>query len=860
MTGDVVSLFDELLDRSPAEREAYLAAHHIDAETRRTVLSLLGFARTEGGLGSIVHSAMESMFDDLEPEEGTLCGNYRLARKIGRGGMGCLYLAERHDGEVDQTAAIKLLRGGPLEGGARQRFLQERQILANLSHPNITQLLDAGHLKDGQPFLVMEFVDGVSLDDFCESCSIERRVEMIAAVCDAVAYAHQKLIVHRDLKPNNILVTREGVPKLLDFGIAKLLDTAPDVTATCERRLTPAYASPEQMRAEPTGTASDIYSLGAILYRVISGQNPAGADAPQEGPGAPLTDPDLDAIVRKAMRRNPDHRYNTATDFGDDLRAWLKGGVVEARADERWYVVRRSLRRYWVPATACAVAAVGLTLGLISAREERDLAQERFQQVRQLAAQMLDVEEEIATLPGGTKARESIIKTSTEYLEKLSGEAHGDLDLQMELAEGYRRVANVQGGFRSTNLGHTAEAQANLDRANALLKPVLEARPKDLRALKQAIEVVNLQSRILYSRRVEKELEAKLTELSSLAARYEALLASPLPPAELDFLGGVHQSLSVSFRAVSRTADSLDHGRRSIELQRRFLQSENTPTALGNLSGALSTYGKSLRLTGDLEEALKIQKESFALLERIRASRPDDFKLLVNSVAAHADLGHLLADDIGASLGRRQEAIAEYEKCLDLGRRGLQKDAKETMIRFNTAICAWRQGNLLQNVDAERSIAVHREAISLIRGLPRGAGGREVALASLLGESTFALRAVGNEAEARRNLDEARKLANATKDAPADTIGSAWEAISRAEADWALAAKHPAEAAKIHEKWLAGVRYGEPAVKTDRRAAFMIARRYGLLADALRASRDQARAEEIERKRAAVLQPWGVHL
>ena len=284
MNPNAIALFRELADRSPSEREEYFARHHVPAALRSEVESLLRFdAESVDAFHGYVASAAEQVLllqdivvaanralPDIDAT-GWRCGPFRLLDVIGRGGMGAVYLAERADGEVSQRVAVKLLPPGAGDV-QRERFLQERQILATLAHPNIARLLDAGHLEHGQPFLAMEYVDGKPIDMFTARLGVRQKITLFLKVCAAVAYLHRNLIVHRDLKPSNIFVTGDGEPKLLDFGIAKLLDVATDMTVTGMRMLTPDYASPEQVTGARLTTTTDIYSLGAVLYLLLTGK------------------------------------------------------------------------------------------------------------------------------------------------------------------------------------------------------------------------------------------------------------------------------------------------------------------------------------------------------------------------------------------------------------------------------------------------------------------------------------------------------------------------------------------------------------------------------------------------------------
>src|SRR5262245_304717 len=333
----VEELFHQVADLPAAARTRYFAEHHVDEETRREVEALLAFEPDASAW--LVHDisvAARRALPQIEAGSGR-CGPHRLLSVIGRGGMGAVYLAERADGEVDQRVAIKLLPpgAGDLQ---RERFLQERQILATVTHPNIARLIDAGHFDHGQPFLAMEYIDGQPIDTFAATLTLRQTIALFLKVCAAVAYLHRHLIVHRDLKPANILVTADGEPKLLDFGIAKLLEPAAVSAVTNLPMLTPAYASPEQLTGGQLSTATDIYSLGALLYRLLTGK--ATHDVSDQSQDAFVlavatrepTRPsrwaselkgDLESIVLKALRHDPLERYPTAESFADDLQAFL---------------------------------------------------------------------------------------------------------------------------------------------------------------------------------------------------------------------------------------------------------------------------------------------------------------------------------------------------------------------------------------------------------------------------------------------------------------------------------------------------------------------------------------------------------
>ncbi len=366
MRPEVTELFHKLADLSPEARATYLAEHPVDAGMRREVEELLahdaprarGLETTNALTQSIAASAAQALRQ--MDATGARCGAFRLMSVIGRGGMGVVYLAERVDGEVSQRAAVKLLHPGWSELH-RERFLQEREILAGLTHPNIAHLLDAGRLDDGQPYFAMEYVEGKPIDQHCAGLSVREKIELFLKVCGAVEYLHRNLIVHRDLKPGNILVTGHGEPKLLDFGIAKMLDFDGERTVTQLRMLTPSYASPEQLSGGSVGTGSDIYSLGAVLHMLLTGRPPQ-----QGGPSVQIPElkGDLELILQTALRPEPQERYASVEEFAGDLRAFLNSQGIRARQGDRAYRARKFVRRYWVPtALTGALALAAMSAG-----------------------------------------------------------------------------------------------------------------------------------------------------------------------------------------------------------------------------------------------------------------------------------------------------------------------------------------------------------------------------------------------------------------------------------------------------------------------------------------------------------------
>ena len=477
---DVDRILGDALGREGAERAAFVSracAGHPDLAGE--VHSLLAAHERGGPLDAL--DALGGS-DELEPKlAGRRVGPYRLVREIGRGGMGSVWLAERSDDQFQKQVAIKILSAGLPMSEALRRFRDERRILASLEHPHIARLLDAGRTDDGLHYIIMEVVEGVPITEHCRAHGLDgpARVALLRTVASAVHFAHQRLVVHRDLKPANILVAADGQPRLLDFGLAKVL--APDSAAETVPLLhlaTPAYASPEQLRGLPATTSSDVYALGTVAYEVLAGALPdRSRPAPLEG--------DLDAIVTKATRPEPQDRYASAEELAADFGRYLERRPVLARGGAIPYRLQRFVARHRAGVAAAAVALFAAGAGIAGvlwqasiARQERRVAEARFNDVRQLAGAMLfELYDGIAPLPGSTEPRRALVTKGLQYFDGLARDAGHDPALSTELASAYLRVADVQFHPRSANLGDTAGALASLARARRILDGLLAGDP-----------------------------------------------------------------------------------------------------------------------------------------------------------------------------------------------------------------------------------------------------------------------------------------------------------------------------------------------------------------------------------------------
>lgn len=528
-------------------------------------------------------------------------GQYRIVREIGRGGMGTVYLGERDDGQFEQRAAIKVIKRGMDSAAVLRRFFDERRILARLQHPNITRLFDGGMFED-RPYFVMEYIEGQPIVEYAnrhELC-INDRIRLFLPVCDAVEHAHSNLILHRDIKAGNVLVDSSGTPKLLDFGIAKLLEEGDtELSALGQRPLTPQSASPEQIRGEPLTTAADVYALGLLLFELLAGERPYSVQTnslsemarviceeplawPSEladGPTARVLKGDLDDIILKAMAADPAERYQRAADLAADLNRYLQGLPVEARSGGRLYRVRKFAGRNRRAMAIAVVVSMALGFAAGDAVIQRRRAQRRFEDLRQLAGSFLfEFHDAIANLPGSTPARELVVKRALQYLDSLSRDAGNDIGLKRELAESYLRVGDAQGLSYEANLGKPLEARANYQKAVALLTDVVQSSPSDMRAQGDLARARNELASAMASTGDRKKawvmLEDEAASLESLNRKRGLGAAAKFN------LGRTYFGISEFEKAANRNIESLQSRLRSIEIFRSLAQDPNNREAL----------------------------------------------------------------------------------------------------------------------------------------------------------------------------------------------------------------------------------------------------------------------------------------
>jgi serine/threonine protein kinase/tetratricopeptide (TPR) repeat protein len=743
-------------DKSLLREVAALLAHEtaaqkfMEAPAVQVMVRALAEAETEPLSRAEVHHTLI----------GKTISHYRILEKLGSGGMGTVYRAVRAD-DYEQQVAIKLLNRGLDTDFLLGRFRSERQILARFEHPNVARLLDGGSTEDGDPYFVMEYVQGGALDEYCDShkLTVSERLRLFRTICSAVQYAHQNLIVHRDLKPSNILVTAGGVPKLLDFGIAKILN--PDIaglpasrTMTWVKLLTPEYASPEQLRGEAITTASDVYSLGVVLYELLTGRRPyhlAGRSpeevarvvaameperpssaviraeeltsgrllklTPGAAHGAREGSPqelrrrlsgDLDNIVLMALRKEPQRRYASVEQFSEDIRRHLANLPVLARRGTIRYRTSKFIRRHKPGVAATATVILALLLGMaITAREAR-LAQRRFNDVRSLAnSLMFDVHDSIRDLPGSTPARKVIVEKALEYLDALAQEVRTDAGLRRELAAGYKRIGDVQGYQFGANLGDTAGALKSYRKALAIRQALFASHPNnvgDAVALAESWRV--LADTLLASSDTTGAMKSiqQATEISEQTERAHPNEVNVLQElrgdyeAQADILGG-----NFNLSNLGDTSAALAYRQKELKVVERIAAIEpNDPSIQRGAAVTTTKMGDQLLLSGETREALGYYLRAQKSFETLTA-HSTSARVLDN---LHSVYTRLQQTEMWS--GDARQAVLINRKALELSKRSSLADPSNT---FERLALAGDYGNL---ADSLSRTGIKPEAVSLI--------------------------------------------------------------------------------------------------------------------------------------------------
>ncbi len=767
---EVDALFDHVLDIQDDERASFLdAACQGDHELRETVQKLLAahvdssdFLEEPPSVPpEVLSTAKERVESESRDRTGELIGPYRVLEEIGRGGMASVYLAERADGQFERHVALKILRRGIDTDDVVARFRAERQILSNLDDPRIARMYGGGSTEDGLPWLAMEHVDGLRITDHCDSrhCTTEERVQLFLDVARAVHYAHGRLVVHRDIKPSNVLVRTDGQIKLLDFGIAKILDPAEaegtPITRTDVRPLTPRYASPELVAGAPVLTASDVYQLGLLLYELLTGTLPYEIEGSTPGAlalsleRADVSRPsdsarrtrleeaalraatperlsrelkgDIDAILLKALERDPDRRYSSAIELVEDLRRYIEGRPVSARRAGTAYKVRKFFRRQpWALPVIGVFLAIGgsyVALQMLHKRQltaERNAARAEATKASAVTDVLVDLFRTVDPWHRGAPeagadvtVREALALGADRVRAELAGQPALQADLFDAIADVYlsiglpelamplvgeardraretHGVTSAQAAFLDRQMGRVLSARGQRDSAALLLERSLAmsralAPEGDTATAGTLLELARLEQ----DRGNFEECERLLLESAGLFSSH-----ADVPP---ERLASVHSALGAIYPHLDRLDDARLEAEKAVALLRAEYGDDNPRTAVAQVDLA-----DALDLSGRDEEAVDVYRSAIAVLERTLGEGHPETNAAINNLAVtlgdldrleEAELEHRRIVAIRIDLtGEWDPDVAGSLQNLGvtLGQQGKYDEAEETLLR------AWR--------------------------------------------------------------------------------------------------------------------------------------------------------------------------
>jgi tetratricopeptide (TPR) repeat protein len=727
-------------------------------ELRAEVEALLREEEPAGRLMSkpAVEFGAELLRDELtdgELESGEMLGDYRIISLLGEGGMGEVYLGD--DTHFGRRVAIKLIKQGFGTKEFVRHFRQEERILAALNHPNIARLYGGALTPGGLPYFVMEYVEGITLATYAQQHSLSRpeRLALFRKVCAAVSYAHQNLVIHRDLKPANIRVNAEGEPKLLDFGIARLLDPetaeTDNQTVMTTRAMTPGYASPEQRRGERMTTASDVFSLGVVLYELLAGQKP-GVRKDGEADLMKL-DADLDNIIGKALRTDPERRYPSVGQFSEDIRRYLEGLPILARKDTLAYRASKFVGRHKIGLTVTASVAlflIGATIFALweahLANSQRILAERRFEEVRRLAdSLMFEIHDSVKDLAGSTPTRRLIVGRALEYLDSLAHDASGNPTLERELATAYEKIGDIQGNPYSANIGDTDGALISYRKAVQIRE-----------SFKPAALTTDTQLELGRSYRALGDIMEQKGDIAEMLRKYRHSLQiytqlaqrEPQNPAVQDELARAYETLGDGLgRTANANAEVLTSYENSLAIREELLRRESSNAkrkravainlmkiggasdphqpeaiaalrkgvvALESLAGADPNNGRARREVGwgykqlgttqvaaqDYPGAMESLQKSLAIKESFAAADPQNAQASFDLASGLVDLAEALT-----AKGDPVPAVGHARQAITIVTALLSADPTNAIYSRNLAIYEEKLGDAFARSGADRN-------------------------------------------------------------------------------------------------------------------------------------------------------------
>jgi serine/threonine protein kinase len=752
--GLIEEIFQGALERPSADREQYLVeACGNDLELLREIESLLESDHdAENVLRSLVADDVNEMAkSSIASDLGLQVGPYLLVRELDSGGMGVVYLAVRSDDQYFQIVAIKMIRKGLESAELVQRFRVERQILATLNHPNIGAILDGGETKDGRPFMVMEYVEGqpITLASQGRTLSIRQRIELFRSLCSAVHYAHQKLIIHRDIKPSNVLVTPEGVVKLIDFGTSKplepqlvLSDNTP--TESGFRMMTPDYASPEQLQGKQLTTATDVYSLGVLLFELLTGSrpytlrnlSPAAAervlleqDSRKPSSAADLSSRerkelagDLDKIVLTAMNHEPARRYLSVQHLEEDLLRYLQGRPIAARSGSAIYTLKKLVQRYkTVVLTACAIAAVLSGAILVYSSQSRK-ADRRVTQIRTLADSAIsDMTNKLQHSSVSTETQAALFHSALTYLDQLRRSTGNDPRLLLELSKAYVRVGDLEGSPFVANLGNSGTAVTSYQKAWQAAREAHARMPGDesTEALIEAYQRLG-------------GIEAFLGNLNEAQDNYQQGLSwahsfwqqKPGDPVRKRLLARNYAGMGdVDLRNLSPD-QALENLSMAFQVFGDGPDGDEDHDQM--LIGFYLDMGRTLNELGKQSQALENNRKAVALAEALVQRYPSSVRARRSLLLAYEEIVLPLAGRDALNVGDSAQAQVYARKGLAIAQTLVRVDSGNVQAHYDLALAHTEMGDSFRLISPDMASVWYRKAISLSKRLTPlyGAGGR----------------------------------------------------------------------------------------------------------------------------------------
>jgi serine/threonine protein kinase len=683
---------------------------------------------------------------------GQKIGAYTLISPIGQGGMGSVWLAERCDGRFDRRVAVKFLNFSVAATGGVQRFKREGRILGQLTHPHIAELIDAGVTANGEPYLVLENVAGKHIDEYCDhhQLSVNARIRLFLDVLSAVAHAHANLVVHRDLKPSNVMIRNDGEVKLLDFGIAKLLagdeaEKTTQLTVEGSAPLTPQFAAPEQIAGGAVTTATDVYTLGVLLYLLLTGQHPAGTEphSPAELVKAIVeTEPplasetaasaaskhqtekcgttfeklsrqlrgDLDTILAKALKKTAAERYGSVTALADDLRRYLNHEPISARPDTLAYRVRKFVYRNRVVVTLVTVAFAAILAGSGAAIYQARIAERRFQDVRKLAHTFVfDLHDEVAKLDGSTKVREMMVQTGLQYLDNLAKNAGADLELQKEIAAGYMKIGAAQGYPTQPNLGRMADAMASYRKAGDIYERIARKNSAYLPDL--AAYYRSYAGLFRFSDQPQRARElyvAAIQTFDRLRARQQ------LNPEQETLYTRAWCNVGDIDEDQENFQQAWTEFGRCSKLAHAQLIRKRDQQSLNMVAESAERVGTAAQELGHLREALQAFDEDETAIRELLAAEPLNPKFQRFLALLYQFRGRVYFSDSYPEYGDPKRALENMNLYLQTAQQMLDRDPNNTAAQFSVELAKLKVSDCLQKSDPPAAITLARDSLRMI--------------------------------------------------------------------------------------------------------------------------------------------------